>query len=416
MFISRSRVVLQVLVSLFLGSPLLVSAQTPTSISLVALTPCGKNPIATVNLSGPAPAGGLVIQLSSSIPSAASVPASVTAAAGASSASFTVTCVQIAQSLAVNISATANGVTQTALINVVPLAISGISADPHTGGPSVNARVSLIAPAPAGGLIVTLTRSGPVNVPSSVTVPAGAASVTFSVAVVTEPPVVQPTIATITGSLGGVTKGVDLTIVPVPLSALGFRSGSNFVPSISITGGMTQGMIILSGGTAPAGGVTVQLSSGNPTVASVPATGTVPAGVTGGSFDVVTHPVAQLTQVTITATAGGISKSAELTVLSPTLSEAGLVLQPSIVVGGLSTEVRVLLNGPAAAGGLRVDLSSSNTSVARVVKSVTVPAGALSASSTVQTFLPTGVGSANATIQARVGAFARSALLTVTRR
>ena len=76
----------------------------------------------TVTLSGPAPAGGAVVSLSSGNTSAATVPASVTVAGGATSATFAVTTSAVSGSTAVTISALYGGVTRTAPLTVTPLA------------------------------------------------------------------------------------------------------------------------------------------------------------------------------------------------------------------------------------------------------------------------------------------------------
>jgi len=68
-------------------------------------------------------------------------------------------------------------------------------------------------------------------------------------------------------------------------------------------------------GPAPAGGATVQLSSSNPTVALVvPTTVTIPEGQACAEFEVTTLPVTSVKTVTISASYGGVTKSAVLTV------------------------------------------------------------------------------------------------------
>jgi hypothetical protein len=65
---------------------------------------------------------------------------------------------------------------------------------------------------------------------------------------------------------------------------------------------------------AAAAPITVTLTSSNPAVASVPAAVTVPTGGTFAPFSVTTAAVSAPTVVTITSTAGGVSKTANLTV------------------------------------------------------------------------------------------------------
>jgi hypothetical protein len=77
-----------------------------------------------VALSSAAPSGGLVVTVASSNPSVAGVPASVTVAQGATSASFSVTTTPVSGSTTVTISATYGGLTKTATLTVTPPAIA----------------------------------------------------------------------------------------------------------------------------------------------------------------------------------------------------------------------------------------------------------------------------------------------------
>jgi uncharacterized repeat protein (TIGR01451 family) len=80
----------------------------------------GQTSQATVTLSSAAPSGGAVVMLASSNGAVASVPPSVTVAAGATSASFTVTTTPVSVSTSVNLSATYAGLTKTATLTVMP--------------------------------------------------------------------------------------------------------------------------------------------------------------------------------------------------------------------------------------------------------------------------------------------------------
>ena len=395
-----------IIAMLIVSMPFAVTAQTPISITLPTSTTCGVNPIAKVNLNGKTAAGGLVVQLSSSIPSVASVPTSVTVAGGASSADFVVTCTQVAQSMAVNISATANGATQTALINVLPPILSGIVVGKHTGGTSVSGSVHLTGPAPPSGQIVTLLESsnflGP---PQTVTVAAGNTSATFSIATQSVP---QPMTATMTAT-AGVTKSIDITVMPPTPTALAIRKGDLFLPAVTVIGGTIRQALVTIGNIAPLAGLVVQLSSSNSAVASVSATVTITSGQTSRTFEITTVPVAQSGAVTITAAVGAISKSAVITVVPPELVTFGLVA--SSVVGGQSTEARLQLNGPAPAGGTSVQFTSTNSSIAFVKATRIVAQGETDLRFTITTS-PVGV-STSLSISAKVGNITIPAQLTV---
>jgi hypothetical protein len=93
------------------------------SVSKLTLKPTsvrgGTPSKATVKLSGPAPAGGVVVTLGSTNPAAATVPASVEVAAGANKAKVTVTTRTVTSNTTATISAVVGGgVPKTAVLKV----------------------------------------------------------------------------------------------------------------------------------------------------------------------------------------------------------------------------------------------------------------------------------------------------------
>ena len=101
-----------------------LAVNTPV-VSAVSLNPTqvigGSSSSGTVTLSGPAPTGGVVVTLSSSVPSVAAVPTSVMVSAGATGATFVVTTVPVGSVTSVSISAT-YGVTRSTTLSVISLA------------------------------------------------------------------------------------------------------------------------------------------------------------------------------------------------------------------------------------------------------------------------------------------------------
>jgi hypothetical protein len=89
---------------------------------------------------------------------------------------------------------------------------------------------------------------------------------------------------------------------PVPVSAL---FAISFYPGAATAGGGSTGTVLLTF-PAPAGGLTVNLSSSDPAVV-VPPSISIPAGAEGASFQVVTQPVSADRDVTVVASAGGRS-------------------------------------------------------------------------------------------------------------
>lgn len=111
--------------------------QAALQLNSVSLSPStaagGQTSVGTVTLSGPAPAGGALITLSSSNGAVAAVPASVTVAAGAASQTFNVTTQAVATTTGVNVSATYSGTTRTAVLTVNPAAAAPTGLTASTG-------------------------------------------------------------------------------------------------------------------------------------------------------------------------------------------------------------------------------------------------------------------------------------------
>jgi hypothetical protein len=86
------------------------------------------------------------------------------------------------------------------------------------------------------------------------------------------------------------------------------------VDPAAVSGGAASTATVTLSAAAPEGGTVVTLISSDPAVATVPANVTVLAGATSVSFPVTTTAVTAATPVTITASFGGASGTATLTV------------------------------------------------------------------------------------------------------
>jgi hypothetical protein len=280
--------------TLFLSSLIL----NPTSVIGGAQSSTG-----TVMLSGPAPAGGAQILLSSNN-SAASVPASVTVPAGATSATFTVSTSAVAASTPVIISASYGGVTLTATLTANPAPVApSITAQPVsqtvTAGQTATFSVTASGTAPLryqwqrnGGAIGNAT-SPSYTTPATSTSDNGAQ---FTVVV--------------TNSVGSVTSNAATLTVTAPLPTV---SSLTLSPTSVIGGTSSTGTVTLSG-PAPTGGAQVALSSNNG-AASVPSSVIVPEGATSVSFTVNTSIVLISTSATISASYNGTTRTATLALL-----------------------------------------------------------------------------------------------------
>ena len=159
-------------------------------------------------------------------------------------------------------------------------------------------------------------------------------------------------------------------------------------PSTVVGGNPSSGTVVLSVG-APEGGALISLSSSNPAVASVPATVLAPSNSFTGTFAFTTSPVTATTTVTITAAYNGTTRTATVTVTpavaEPLPSVQSLTLTPSSVAGGANALATVTLSSAAPQSGAVVSLSNENTVAASMPASVTVLAGARTASFNIST-------------------------------
>jgi len=384
---------------------LTVTPPTLASVGLVPTSVVGSSlSTGTVTLSGPAPTGGTVVGLSSSNTAAAQVPASVTVAAGATTATFTATTSPVSTSTSVTIAAVLNSIDRTATLTVTPPALASVGLVPTSvmGSSPATGTVTLSGPAPTGGTVVGLSSSNTAaaQVPASVTVAAGATTATFTA---TTNPVASNTPVTIAAAFNGVDRTATLTVTPPVLASVGL------VPPSVVGGNPSTGTVTLSG-PAPTGGTVVSLSSSDTAAAQVTASVTVAAGATTATFTATTNPVASNTPVTITAAFNGVDRTAALTVTAPVLTSVALA--PPSVVGGSPSTGTVTLASPAPAGGVAISLSSSNSSAAQVPPSVTVAAGATTATFVAAT-IPV-VSNTPVTITAAFNSVDRTAALTVT--
>ncbi|HEY6342078.1 MAG TPA: choice-of-anchor tandem repeat GloVer-containing protein [Bryobacteraceae bacterium] len=388
------------------------------SVSSLTFTPAsitnGGSTTGTITLSGPAPSGGSVVSLSSGYPYL-DVPGTVTVPAGSTSATFTATAEAFINSTeTLTITATlATSSAQGTLTEIPGVAVKSISFKPSsvTGGSSTTATVTLASAAPSGGNQVFVEVSQaiggvpapPVQGPVTVTVPAGATSLSFPFATLCtttqDPPL------PIFAQSGGADVSSDLTVkadsvcqsVSLTLNPPTVAAGLSSIGTVTLTIA------------APSGGAVITLSS-NSSSASVPSSVTVAAGSTTATFTVTTSSVTSNTVATITAMLGSLAGQAEVNI-TPALAVTTVTLNPISITGGSSSQGTLTLDGPAPSGGATVSLSSSVSS-ATVPSTVTVAAGSTTASFTVTTTPVSGTFAA--AITATLGSSVAQAFLTIT--
>jgi len=349
---------------------------TPTSLTITGTATQNL----TLNLSSPAPSGGLTVNLTSDNNVVATVPATATFAAGATSATVPVTGVAPGSTV---IRASAPGITETtANVTVASPGSITLAGGVTVGvGQSVPIAVTLTTPAPAGGVTVTLTSgdSAIATITGTVNIAAGATT-----------PATQPQVT-----------GVGLGSVSITATAPSYSPGTQtvqvivspaFTPNtLTITGTSTQNLTLTLPAPAPASGVTVNLSSSNTGVATVPASVQFAGGATSVSVPVT--GVAPGT-TTITASGSNISQAtASVTVAAP-----GTITLPTGLNVGLGQTVAfpITLSTPAPAGGVTVTLTA-NPAILTVTSSVVVAAGQTTPATQPQV---TGAGLGSATVTA----------------
>jgi hypothetical protein len=239
-----------------------------------------------VTLNRAAPAGGAVVALTSSNTNAATVPASVTVAAGATTKTFAITTSAVNAATAVTITATYNGVSRTATLTVNPAgpaALAGVAMNPATMifGSVSTGTVTLTAPAPAGGAVIWLYSPdyGLFYLPDSVTVPAGGTTAQFQVTTA-----IAKARTVITASYNGVNKTATLESVYATVTAL------TCTPNPVIGGDTTVCTVTMNG--IMVEDITVSVLSDQPLL--LPGSSgylTVPAGAVSAAFSLPTNLV-----------------------------------------------------------------------------------------------------------------------------
>jgi hypothetical protein len=346
-----------------------------------------------------APPNATNISLTSSNPSAAPVPATITMPANIAWTQFQMQAGQVGSPTPVTITATLNGRSASGQLTVQPTALKSLSITPSTigGGAQPGAVVMLTGQAPPGGATVTLSSNSPaVTPPPSVFVNPGNFSTSFALPTNN---VNANTTATVTASWNGVSTQAQVTLTPQPAP-----TSFTLNPTSTVgTGGSSFGRVTIA---SPRSTDTIfQLTSSQPTIAQVPGSVMVPAGVTAGGFNVFTTQVTTQTVVTISVSGGGVTLSATLTVTPdaappppPPATLSSFSVNPTSVTGGNPSTGTVTLSSPAPAGGTVVNLGSNQPGAASVPTNVTVAAGATSANFTITTF-----PSAGTTVQLSAG-------------
>ncbi len=288
-----------------------VSSQAAAfSITFNPTSVVGSSPgTGTVHLVGLSPApSGMTVQVSSA--DSAVDPASVFIPAGAISANYSQPTHSVASKANVTLTMTDGTYSASGVLTLLPPTPLKVitSPTPVRSGFETTGTVTLNAPAAADvpvSIAVTAGANAIASIPSSVIVPAGFTTASFPIQTNV---LSTTTLVRISVSANGTTKTYSFNV------SANIPSAFSFSPTTVIGGGNTTGTVTFPIAVNADTTVTLTVLSGAPAVNTIPASVTVPAGFTSGSFVVVTNHVSATSTVKVSATANGATRSATFTV------------------------------------------------------------------------------------------------------
>src|SRR5262245_2173440 len=367
----------------------------------------GNSTQARVVLNRPAGPGGALVQIAPDLPHA-QTPASVLVLEGKTDAMISsITTVPVHGATIGTIVAAYGLGWQQNSIGLWPI-LWGLSlnAEGVVGGTAVTGTLTLLNPAPPGGVEVTLVSSDTslAAPPAKVSIPAGGKGATFSI------PTAAVSVPTrVVFNSGTAFEGYRapdnwLTLLPAGSAAPAPSLASLSLANSAILGETTTTATVTLTSPAPAGGALVRLSGSMEGQVISPQNVTVPAGSTTATFTI-TAPQVNAPRFVLIQGTYGTSGGTQAQLLeidpgppgAPTLFAMGI--KPSQAIGGNSLVGTVQLVMPAPAGGGVVALNSDNAA-AQVPATVSIAAGNSANSFTITTTPVTLPISANITATA----------------
>lgn len=351
----------------------------------------GSNPpstTATVNLSSPAPSGGVTLDLTldsnfgSFSKNTDQTASTLTIPEGATSGSFPVYTRAVQSNTSLQIEANYQNNYKIANLSIVPW-LSQIALAPSSvvGGNVANGRILLAAPAPSDVSVpLTVAPSGLLTTAGSTTldpviVKAGQDSATFALQT---NGVAQSTDATLSASLLGVSKTAGVTVTPASMISL------KFSPTEVAVGTPATGTITLNGN-SPATGTPLTIALqivGSPAGFSVPATVTFAPNTSTATFTVSSPVMVTGTppqSIVVQATNNATGQTVSGTLLFDSAKLTGFTVTPTTATAGDTLTGTVSIAAPAPSGGVSVAIAAGTRNVVTYPSTVTIPAGTTSA-------------------------------------
>ena len=360
----------------------------PVASAQLAITPStnsiakGFSKTLALTLPYPAPVGGLNVTLVSSVPSVASVQTSLVVPAGALSANFVVSGANLGSSV---ITASGAGIASVnAQVTVIPPPTLTITPNILTLGVGRTSAITIQSTDPAGssGLVVALSSSDTAiaTTPASVTIPAGASSITASI----------ETVAIGSANIQAqatefVSGTANVTVRPTSI---------NLPPAALIAPGLTRSIPITLSDPAPVGGLVLTLASSNTANVTVPATITIAEGQVSANV-AVTGVATGAANINVTAL-GYQSATIAVTIEVVSIRVGNPIITSTTMPEGINRSYIVTISRPAPAGGVVLNLAMSDSSKATVSPaSITIPEGQTSSGATLASINGVLVGSSS---------------------
>jgi hypothetical protein len=278
------------------GHPTVASINAPTSV-------LGGNYISCrVTLSRDAAPGGQAVNVTSS--NTALIPNFSVVVPGGSS-SVTRLFIQTEPPLAdTNVTLSAGGQTDVVLVEAVALTGHTLAPNDTTGGNNVTGTVTIDEAAPRTGIVINVNEASPlIAAPTTVTIPMGDTSATYTINTVT------PTVDTSVTVSAVYQATLNRTLILRTVNASTLTLSPN-----TVAAGQSSTATLTLDRAAPLGGTTVAITSSNPSAAWAPASIVFSQGQTSRTFTVSTGPVAAITVANITANPPGSNLTSPLTV------------------------------------------------------------------------------------------------------
>ena len=327
----------------------------------------------TVTISA-AQAGDTPVSVASSNSAIASVPSSVSVPAGQLSAQIPVSALSPGDA---DVTASLNGSSATSRVSVTALPPTVVSLVPTISTVTLGASTSLTLTISAAqsadtAVLISVSPAGAITAPAQVVVPAGQLSAQVPIGTVAYGQ------AGVSASLNGSTASALVNVVPPPVVVTALEPAT-FTMNVGVTSTFTVRI-----NAAQTTNTEIALESSNTAVLQVPPAVTVAQGATTATFTASAFAVGD---AVITASANNTSRTSSVHVAPQPAAIVSLLPTPLPLQQGATGTLTVTIN-VAQEANTTIALANSVPAVASVPASVTIAAGAVTATIPVNALEP----------------------------